>query len=105
MPKCHYGESYPFLDNFDSKHSEIKVQWASHYCDKEDDARKYYLIDQNNERGNTIEKNFTSSGPYLTSQFTYNLKNTDRVETHPIPTKVFFGTSLFRYPSFYFFQY
>lgn len=91
MPKCHYGESYPFLDNFDSKHSGIKVQWASHYCNEEDDARKYCLIDQNNKHGNTVEKNFTSNGSYLTSQFTFNLKNTNRIETHPMPAKVFFG--------------
>lgn len=46
------------MDNFDSKHSGIKVQWASHYCDEKDDTRKYCLIDQNNEHGNTDENLF-----------------------------------------------
>ncbi|HNZ27559.1 MAG TPA: methyl-accepting chemotaxis protein [Spirochaetota bacterium] len=87
MARCERYDECPFLKLFDGKRPEAQEKWKKEYCNDSAKSKKYcrrikYL---EREKREPVD-NYTPSGSYMTSKFTYNLTNVDEAREVETPT-------------------
>ena len=86
MAKCERYDMCPFFKLFEGQRPEVQKKWREKYCSNTETAKNHcqrlrYL----NREGKPPANNYTPSGTYMTSRFTYNLTSTDEAQETKVP--------------------
>ena len=89
MARCERYDECPFFKLFDGKRPEVQEKWRKKYCNNEENSKKFCRRLKYLERENTEPAdNYTPSGAYMTSDFTYNLTDSDEAKKNTIPIRI-----------------